>query len=193
MGKFRIIFVLFLFCLSLRSDYSSCETLCFIRGEQDLRGSSIPDNFQAYDYGSYIAVIGEKSDIESKLSKSTIRDYPQNPYVISLGKYRFDPLVSYPVLPSELMIKKLESCRYFVVQFKAPTKNEWILELFKNNVKPIYYIPNYTYLVRGEKKAILFLKGMVVKSDPDRLRVRSNLFEEKGPTGQVISKANIEF
>ncbi|MEN3044985.1 MAG: S8 family serine peptidase [Candidatus Hydrothermales bacterium] len=72
----------------------------------------------------------------------------ENFNILSVGKYRFDPLIEDP-LPTYLRVTEKET-EYFIIQFKGPIKREDIEFLTNLGVLIYDYLPHFAYLVKIE-------------------------------------------
>jgi hypothetical protein len=177
---FFILMNLILFCL-LAEVFA--ESICFISGE--IGNNKLLENkgVGIIDYGSYKALIGEKSIIDKYINPAIIIDYPTEPYNLSVGKYKFDPLESKVKIQYSLKLPDSNENRYFILQFKAPIKSEWMKILAEKGIRVIYYLPKYAYLVNGKKKEIDSLK------DQKKLPIRwSGIYEPAYKISYILDK-----
>jgi len=113
------------------------------------------------DYGSFLWVVMDPSDLASLDLAGLPYQTISNPYTLSLGGQSFDPLEGVPAfdLGSDVKSRAVGEAGPHLVQFHGPTKETWLDELNAAGLDVIQYIHPYTYLVWGNLNALSRARG----------------------------------
>ncbi|NUQ13365.1 MAG: hypothetical protein HUU26_13720, partial [Gemmatimonadaceae bacterium] len=77
-----------------------------------------------------------------------------DPYVLTLGEQRFDPLAGVPAPPRELSYACIDGPDLRLVQFRGPTQPEWLDRLEGGGLRIVQYVHPFTYIVWGPRDAL---------------------------------------
>ncbi len=106
------------------------------------------------DYGSFQWWLLD-SDGAAALSRDDIAfQIIEDPYVITLGEERFDPLFGLPILPLDWADTGNPAANLHLVQANAPIRPEWLGELRSFGLEPLQYIHPFTYVVWGTRAEV---------------------------------------
>ncbi|MBN1135979.1 MAG: S8 family serine peptidase, partial [Anaerolineae bacterium] len=111
-----------------------------------LDGPPLPaDLLVLEDYDAF--VLAEVSEAQlAALPEANVMDRMADRTVISLNGTVWDTRQGEPAVPDDL--RAADDDPYFLIQFYAPVKNEWVTGLEALGVTFLGYHPNYTYIVR---------------------------------------------
>ncbi len=76
------------------------------------------------------------------------------PYTLTLGESRFDPLAAWPEIPPDWAGRGGDGSQLRLVQAVGPIRPEWPGELRASGLEPLQYIHPFAYLVWGDAGAL---------------------------------------
>ena len=107
--------------------------------------------------GGFIALGAEKTNVQNVEMESQVMNQ------IHLKYAEFDPLVSLPTIPDELMSQPSaipDTKMPYIIQTYGPITEDWRNELALNGVEIVSYIPDNAYLVRLSDDQVERVSGL---------------------------------
>lgn len=126
-----------------------------VRSEED-REAAMKLGTLIEDYGSFVVVAAESKKVEA--ARKVGQDAAPIETRISLRGYAFEPLKEDPekafAASSSLLKEEKSGGDYYLVQFAAPVRDEWIEELRAAGGEVVQYVPNQAFFVYATPDAM---------------------------------------
>ncbi len=116
------------------------------RAESSTAGPSLK-----MDYGSFQWWLLDAGGVADLSADGIAFQIIEDPYVLTLGDERFDPLFGLPTLPLDWAGSGHPGTDLHLVQAAAPIRPEWLGELRSLGLEPLQYIHPFTYVVWGTR------------------------------------------
>jgi serine protease AprX len=108
-------------------------------------------NDRLTDYGSFQWGQISRSEAQALAAAGIPTTVHENPFVLTLGEQRFDPLTRFPETTLSLPEDQATSPDFRLVQFRGPVRQQWLDQLSARGIVPIQYIHPYTYVVWADR------------------------------------------
>ena len=143
-----MVMVLMIQCVALAEDFDSTIAVVMQPDQRDSLGGI--ETVYSSDYGSFIWLVLPETERSVVETVAQPRRITAEPFVLTLGGRRFDPLVGDPhSITRQLPTKAPEAEDLYLVQFWGPTHNVWLADLEQSGIRVVQYIHPFTYVVWG--------------------------------------------
>ncbi|MFQ3582615.1 S8 family serine peptidase [Chloracidobacterium validum] len=101
------------------------------------------------DYGRFVVVAVETKNVEQVQQTAAQHSFDIEPIDFSIGLhgFRYDPLIEHPTAKLSQPKASKTGRSYFLVQFLAPVREQWLAELRGMGIEVVQYVPNHAYIV----------------------------------------------
>jgi subtilisin family serine protease len=103
------------------------------------------------DYGSFSWWLLNATDVATLSDQGIPFQVIEDPYVLTLGEERFDPLFGEPAHPQGWSSSNNPGPDLHLIQAIAPIRTSWLDDLRSVGLHPLQYIHPFTYVVWGTK------------------------------------------
>ena len=124
-----------------------------------LQDLSTADN-KLEDYGSFYWGPVDRHRAREMSSAGINVAIDENPFELTLGEMRFDPLQGLPETETHSSDHRRTGHDFQLIQFRGPIRPAWLEQFDKRGIIPIQYIHPYTYVVWTDTPGKELARGM---------------------------------
>ena len=111
------------------------------------------------DYGSFLWLTLSDDEFNRLNAAGVPLEEQRDPYVLTLGGQRFEPLRGVPDAPAGLRAVDQSGADLRLIQFHGPVRAEWLDNLRSRGIKTVQYIHPFTYVVWSAAPALDTARG----------------------------------